>query len=75
MNTAAIDAVISRLEATMQECIREKNKAGLFTALYHKVTCKVKEALLAGEFEDAERMEKLDTIFAARYIEAWEGWR
>jgi hypothetical protein len=75
MNTSAIDAVIDRLEAIMQECIREKNKAGFFTALYHKVTCKVKEALLNGEFEDAERMEKLDTLFAGRYIDAWEGWK
>lgn len=75
MNTASIDAVIARLEAIMQECIREKNKVGFFTALYHKVTCRVKEALLNGEFEDSERMEKLDTIFAGRYIAAWEGWR
>lgn len=75
MNTASIDQVISRLDAIMQDCIREKIKAGYFTALYHKVTCKVKEALVNGEFEDAERMEKLDTIFAGRYIEAWEGWR
>lgn len=75
MNTASIDQVISRLDAIMQQCIKEKIKAGYFTALYHKVTCKVKEALLNGEFEDAERMKKLDTIFAGRYIEAWEGWR
>ncbi|HEY1023399.1 MAG TPA: DUF5995 family protein, partial [Flavisolibacter sp.] len=75
MNTASIDHVINRLEAIMQDCIREKLKAGYFTALYHKVTCEVKEALVNGEFEDAERMEKLDTLFAGRYIEAWEGWR
>ncbi|HEV7333390.1 MAG TPA: DUF5995 family protein [Flavisolibacter sp.] len=75
MNTTSIDTVIDRLEAIMQECIREKNKAGFFTALYHKVTCKVKEALLNGEFEDSSRMEKLDTIFAGRYIDAWEGWK
>ena len=75
MNTSSIDHVISRLDAIVQDCIREKIKAGYFTALYHKVTCRVKEALLNGEFEDAEQMEKLDTIFAGRYIEAWEGWR
>ncbi|MDQ3279355.1 MAG: DUF5995 family protein [Bacteroidota bacterium] len=75
MNTASIDAVISRLEAILQTCIQEKNKAGFFTALYHKVTCRVKEALLNGEFENAERMEKLDSIFAGRYLAAWDGWR
>ncbi|NTS39391.1 hypothetical protein HRG84_00620 [Flavisolibacter sp. BT320] len=75
MNTASINHVINRLDAIMQDCLREKIKAGYFTALYHKVTCKVKEALLKGEFENAERMEKLDTIFAGRYIDAWEGWR
>ena len=75
LNTTAIDAVITRLEAIVEECIREKNKAGFFTALYHKVTCKVKEALLNGEFEDSARMEKLDAIFAGRYIDAWDGWR
>ena len=75
MNSTSIDTVISQLEEIIEECIREKNKAGYFTALYYKVTCRVKEAMLKGEFEDNTRMERLDTLFAKRYIDAWKAWR
>ncbi|NIR65754.1 MAG: hypothetical protein GWN00_24945 [Aliifodinibius sp.] len=40
---------------------------GYFAALYRKVTIRVKE-----EFEDPERMERLDVLFANRYLEAFE---
>lgn len=75
MNTTSIDTVISKLDAIAEDCIHRKNKAGYFTALYHKVTCQVKEAIVKGDFEDGSRMEKLDTIFANRYIDAWMAWQ
>jgi hypothetical protein len=67
-----IDEVIVRLEDIISECIRTKSPLGYFAVLYQGVTKKVKEHIALGTFEDGERMEKLDVIFANRYLEAYE---
>lgn len=71
MQAKTIEEVIIRLEAIIDECIATKNKAGYFAALYHKVTCAVLEGIRKNDFEDGERMARLDVIFANRYLAAW----
>lgn len=44
---------------------------GYFAVLYRRVTLRVKAGILNGEFEDNVRMEKLDVLFANRYLEAY----
>jgi hypothetical protein len=66
-----IDEVIAELEAIMDSCEQSGNRLGYFAALYHKVTCRVRDGIKANEFEDGPRMEKLDVYFANRYIHAW----
>ncbi|MBE7178813.1 MAG: hypothetical protein INR69_20600, partial [Mucilaginibacter polytrichastri] len=66
-----IDEVIIRLEAIITESIRKNSCGGYFAVLYHRVTSRVKEGIGKKEFEDGPRMEKLDVIFANRYLEAW----
>lgn len=70
MAATTIDEVISELEALLAESIKNDDRIGFFTALYYKVTCKVKEGILKNDFEDGNRMEKLDVVFANRYLEA-----
>lgn len=70
-----IDEVITQLEAIIDRSIREKDKAGYFAALYHRVTCRVRDGVVNGDFEDNPRMEKLDVLFANRYIHAWHQWK
>jgi hypothetical protein len=65
-----IDEVIQQLEALIEECMEQKDRIGYFAALYHKVTVRVKEGIANGEFENGPRMEKLDVIFANRYLAA-----
>lgn len=67
----SIDEVLDRLSELIDQTIKEKNPLGLFAALYQKVTIKVKEGIVSGRFEDGPRMEKLDVIFANRYLEAY----
>ena len=67
----SIDEVIEHLNKILDQTIHEKNPLGLFAALYQKVTLKVKEGIAQGRFEDGPRMEKLDVIFANRYLEAY----
>lgn len=66
-----IDDVISVLQEIIDTSIQEKSPLGYFAALYQKVTIKVKEGIQNGVFEDGPRMERLDIIFAKRYIYAY----
>lgn len=71
----SIDTIIADLETIIAECIAENNKAGYFAVLYHRVTCRIKEGIEKSEFEDNPRMERLDILFANRYLDAWKAWR
>lgn len=75
MPAQTIDEVITALEAVIQECIDTNNRAGYFAALYHRVTCRIKQGIAANEFEDNARMEVLDVLFANRYLDAWYAWK
>lgn len=70
-----IDEVIQQLEDVIQYCITTNNRAGYFAALYHRVTCRVKEGIANNEFEDGLRMERFDIVFANRYLHAWHQWQ
>lgn len=72
MLPATIDEVIAVLSAIIDECERSSNRLGYFAALYYKVTCRVRDGIRNGEFEDGPRMERLDVMFANRYIAAWQ---
>jgi len=70
-----IDGVIERLEKIIKDCIARQDRLGYFAALYNRVTRAVKEGIARGEFDDGARMERLDVIFANRYIAAYESYR
>ncbi|HKK79604.1 MAG TPA: DUF5995 family protein [Phaeodactylibacter sp.] len=70
-----IDEVIAALEAIIQDCQERNDPLGYFAALYHRVTVKVKEGIAEGFFDDGERMEQLDVVFAKRYLEAYHAFR
>ena len=70
MLASTIDEVIENLDGLIARARRDGSRAGYFPALYRKVTVSVQEGIRDGVFEDGERMERLDLIFANRYLEA-----
>lgn len=66
-----IDEVVDHLDAIIEDCRTQASRMGYFAALYRRVTVEVKGRMDKGQFRDAERMERLDTRFANRYIEAY----
>ena len=70
-----IDDVIRELDGIVQDCRRERSRLGFFAALYRTVTAEIKNGIEAGRFDDGERMERLDVIFANRYLDAYAGYR
>lgn len=75
MSVAGIDAVLARLEVVIDETIRSRSRAGYFASMYRKVTVAVRDAIVAGRFEDNARMARLDRVFAERYLDAYDQWR
>lgn len=71
----SIDEVLVQLEAIIIEAEKTNSTMGYFAVLYRKVTLKVKEGIENSFFDDGPRMEKLDVIFAQRYIDAYTNWQ
>ncbi|MEP7252593.1 MAG: DUF5995 family protein [Ginsengibacter sp.] len=69
-----IDDVVNAILAIVTRCEQEKSRSGYFAALYKRMTIAVKEGIAAGTFDDGQRMEKLDVIFASRYLDAYEAY-
>ena len=70
-----LDEVVDRLTEIVEWSHTATSPLGYFAALYRKVTLKVGEGIADGTFDDGERMERLDVIFANRYLQAVEAHR
>lgn len=71
----SIDEVVDALTAIVDTARGERSRLGYFPALYRRVTEAVRDGIGQGRFQDAARMEKLDVVFANRYLSAYDGWR
>lgn len=66
----SIDEVIAQLSAIVEWSKQNNSRMGYFAALYRKVTIQVKKGIADNFFDNGPRMERLDVIFANRYIQA-----
>lgn len=67
----SIEQVIEKLEEIIEESKEQMSPMGYFPALYKKVTENVRDGIRDKYFDDNERMEALDVVFANRYLEAY----
>src|SRR5919205_2552117 len=75
MPPQTIEEVIARLEGLIDDALRRRSRIGYFAALYERVTSNVRRALVAGDvFKDNPRMERLDVVFADRFLAAWDAY-
>lgn len=70
-----IDEVLVRMDEIVDECKSSQSRIGYFAILYRQVTRRIRDGILAREFEDNPRMEKLDVLFAGRFIQAYDSWK
>jgi len=68
---STIEEVIDHLDQIIHHSLKHNSRLGYFPALYRKVTIEVKEKIAQRYFNDNARMEKLDVVFANRYLEAY----
>ncbi|HKJ42138.1 MAG TPA: DUF5995 family protein [Sunxiuqinia sp.] len=74
-NIQSIDQVIDTLDKIINDSITTNDPLGYFAALYQAVTIRVKQEIANNYFEDGSRMERLDVVFARRYISAYQAYR
>jgi Family of unknown function (DUF5995) len=70
MPLQTIDDVVAALDAIIQRAWDENSRLGYFAALYRRVTRAVREGISKNQFADGPLMEKLDVVFASRYLDA-----
>ena len=79
MQADTIEQVIQFLEEIIADAKAKQSRLGYFAALYKAVTVKVKQEIDKGPgksvFQDVDRMEKLDVIFANRYLKSYTEYR
>jgi len=75
MHARDIRQVIELLDTVLDDPTLAPPQLKLFPALYLQVTRSVSAGIDAGHFDDGERMDRLDTIFANRYFQALAVWR
>lgn len=75
MVAEAIDEVVADLSEIVEWARSNESRVGFFAAMYRTVTRSIQDAIRAGEFDDAERMTRLDVVFARRYIDAFADFR
>lgn len=75
MAATDIDGVLAELTRIVDRAERDELRTGYFAALYREVTRRVKADLETGRFSDPTRMERLDVVFANRYLEALSRYR
>jgi len=73
VSSHSIGEVLQRMDQIVEQCRRDQLRAGYFAVLYRFVTIRIKEGIDNGEFDDNPRMEKLDSIFAERFFDAFDG--
>jgi len=75
MKATTIDQVIEQFDAIILTEKQNNSAMAFFPILYNRVTKRIKAGIEAEEFDDNARMEKLDVIFANRYIEAYQHYK
>ena len=75
MPAATIQEVLDQLDVVVAEARREGSRLGYFAAMYRAVTAEVQRGIAGGRFADGARMERLDVVFANRYLDALAAWR
>ena len=72
LQAETIDGVLLSLHRVIAWSKQNHSRLGYFAALYHKVTRAVQQGIADGLFADGPRMERLDVLFANRYLAALE---
>jgi hypothetical protein len=64
-----VDEVLRNVEQIIDWAIKSESHLGYFAAVYKRVTLAIRAAINDGEFDDGDRVARLDVAFAQRYFD------
>jgi hypothetical protein len=67
-----IDQVLEELDKIIEQTVQENNYLGIFAYVYRRTTAQIRQAITDKQFENNERMEKMDVNFAGKYLDAYQ---
>ena len=70
-----IEGVLAALRTVVDDAVRDGDRVGLFAAVYRQVTAAIGNGVREGLFDDADRLQRFDAVFAGRYLTALGAWR
>jgi hypothetical protein len=70
----SIEDVLMSLDQIIQQETDKQSGMAYFAILYRHMTARVLRGVQTGQFENGERMVKLDLLFAQRYIDAYQAY-
>jgi hypothetical protein len=70
-NPQSIDQVINELDIIVDRSVQDNNYLGIFAYVYRRTTAQIRQAIVNKQFDDNERMEKMDVNFANKYLNAY----
>lgn len=70
-----LDDVLAELDRIVESTLERNSPLGVFAWVYRRTTAGIVEAIARGEFQDPERMERFDLLFARRYLVAFRKYR
>jgi len=72
---ATIDQVLEALDTIINETIANNSYLGIFAYVYRRTTAQIKAEVESGAFDDNERMQRMDVLFANLYIKAYRDFK
>ena len=76
MNRATtIQEVLDELDIIIEDSIARNDRLGLFAFVYRRTTAEIFKEIQLKSFENNQRMEKMDVVFANLYLHAYEGYK
>jgi hypothetical protein len=69
-----IEKVLHELEEVIEESVRQKSHHAIFAYVYLRTTAQIKAEVEAGSFENDERLQNFDVIFANLYLQAYKNY-
>ncbi|WP_439483608.1 DUF5995 family protein [Cyclobacterium plantarum] len=70
-----IQDVLEELDHIIAESIKTNSRIGLFAYIYRRTTFEIASEIALNHFEDNERMEKFDVVFARLYLDAYKAYK
>lgn len=67
-----IQEVLDQLDVIIENSISSNDRLGLFAFVYRRTTAEIFKEIQLKNFEDNQRMEKIDVEFANLYLEAYQ---